>query len=161
MARMDQGASGGARNRMIARPIAERFWEKVPVRSPWPEDCWEWTASIDRGGYGRFFDSDMPTNRAHKVAWILTGGEMPDGWEMDHACRNRRCVRPEHLSIVPPGSSAQQGGERLAAKLRARTHCRNGHEMTVENKYVTRLGYWQCRKCHKNTEQRRRDSLKR
>lgn len=141
------------------RPIAERFWEKVPAKSPWPEDCWEWGAGLDRAGYGRFYTKEQSSEQAHQVAWRITGGTLNPGDEIDHACRNRACVRPGHLSVCDAGFSARQGGQRTKEMHRSRTHCRNGHEVNEKNLYVTSRGYWQCRPCHKDTEQRRRDRL--
>jgi len=144
----------------VARDIRERFWEKVDMSSPFPEDCWTWMAGKDKAGYGRFYTKWESSEQAHQVAWIITGGTLMPGDEIDHACSNRACVRPGHLTACEAGFSARQGGERTREKHRRRTHCRNGHEIDEKNLYVTSRGYWQCRACHKNSEQRRRDRLK-
>src|SRR5262245_38794657 len=96
-----------------ARDIHERFWEKVPVRPQKPDACWEWTAFRNPGGYGMFGVKKSTPRLAHRVAWKLSGGEIPDGMELDHICRNRGCVRPDHLRVVPFGFNGRQGGSRF------------------------------------------------
>lgn len=75
--------------------IEARFWAKVEKT----ETCWLWKASKDRNGYGRFRVSDR-TLVAHVVGYALAGCELPAGMVLDHLCRNRACVRADHLEPV-------------------------------------------------------------
>jgi hypothetical protein len=76
---------------------AERFWAKVDRTSA--ESCWTWLASRQPNGYGRF-GSNGRTYLAHRWAYRVTVGEIPEGLVLDHLCRNRACVNPSHLEPV-------------------------------------------------------------
>ena len=80
---------------------AARFWPKVRIQQP--GDCWLWQGSTNWGGYG-LFKFRGKDQGAHRVAWILTVGEIPaeDGYHgtcVLHACDTPSCVNPRHLSL--------------------------------------------------------------
>lgn len=83
------------------RPPAERFWEKV-CRTNDEKECWLWSGGIDTAGYGQFNlgsrrDGSRRNARAHRVAWKLTYGPIPDGLYVCHRCDVRPCCNPTHL----------------------------------------------------------------
>lgn len=83
------------RNR-TCRPIAELFWRHVDKA---PDDaCWIWTASRNPKGYG-YFRNRKRTVLAHRMAWELTYGPIPDGLLCLHHCDNPSCVHPDHLFL--------------------------------------------------------------
>lgn len=90
------------------RPLADRFWSHVDKSA----DCWEWTASTTRAGYGQINVGDHRIGLAHRVAYELAVGPIPDGLVIDHRCRNRICVRPDHLRVV----SVKQNAENRAVE---------------------------------------------
>jgi hypothetical protein len=102
--------------------------------------CWTWTACILQNGYGgvRLKGKLM---RAHRVVYELLVGKIPDGLQLDHLCRNRKCVNPAHLEPVTQKENMRRGNGACAINAR-KTHCKSGHEFTKEN---TRR---RCRICH-------------
>ena len=78
------------------KTLAQRFWEKVDVKGK--DDCWMWNAYVDSDGYGQFRYYDRQ-QKAHRSAWILTHGEIPEGMFVCHHCDTPSCVNPAHLFI--------------------------------------------------------------
>lgn len=120
--------------------LIDRFWAKTRVATDCPchlctstddqaAKCIVWTASDNGHGYGSFWTGTRVT-KAHRFAYELRTGPIPDGLQIDHLCRVRRCVNPAHLELV---TSAENTRRATAVK----THCANGHEFTPENTYHT------------------------
>lgn len=99
-----------------------RFWAKVERG----EGCWEWVAGRTGRGYGAFW-IDGKQYLAHRIAYELEVGPIPKGMTLDHLCRNRACVRPDHLEVVSRGENVLRG-EGLTAVNARKTHCPRGHE---------------------------------
>jgi hypothetical protein len=75
--------------------LDERFWARV-AKQP-GDGCWLWTGRKDKDGYGRLEAFGMSHAKAHRVAWQLTRGPIPEGHVVCHACDTPACVRPDHL----------------------------------------------------------------
>lgn len=131
--------------------LAERFWAKVDQDGPVPPDrpdlgpCWLWTAAQDTHGYGVIGILGTAVDKAHRVAYRLLVGPIPDGLELDHLCRVRHCVRPTHLEPVTHAENmrrAAEGGRLLRGETDA-----HGHPYDE----VDSAGWRRCSICRKAT----------
>lgn len=123
--------------------VEQRFWAKVEVRG----DCWVWTASMRRGGYGQFGAISRATPvTSHKWAWERYVGEWPAGLVADHLCRNRACVRWDHIEPVTNAENVLRGEHPNIRAYRAGT-CTKGHS-TVNSTIRRADGRPQCGMCH-------------
>lgn len=111
--------------------------------------CWEWLGYKTKGGYGKFrVEGKSPY--AHRFAYEHFVGTIPDGLELDHLCRVRHCVNPEHLEAVTHRENMLRG-ESLQAINAQKTHCPQAHAYD----YVSPTGNRRCRSCD-NTHRRAR-----
>lgn len=131
--------------------VEERFWSKVEVGHPL--GCWTWAAGTNAAGYGQFFVAGSKRMLAHRFAFELLVGPIPDGLTLDHLCRTPACVNPDHLEPVGRGENVLRG-EGPTAKLARRTVCKRGHAYTPENTYTNPSGNRSCRVCREFLWQR-------
>lgn len=122
----------------------DRFMAKVDKDAP--NGCWLWTAALDDGGYGVFGVTSSCTRKAHRFAYENLVGPIPAGLQLDHLCRVRNCVNPDHLEPVTPRVNVLRGVG-PTAKNAAKTHCIHGHPFDAKNTYTDPRGRRDCRKC--------------
>lgn len=124
---------------------SDRFFAKVQRT----ETCWLWTGSKSPLGYGGFRVGGRAGRLvpAHRFAYELLVGPIPEGLFLDHLCRNPPCVNPAHLEPVTHAENVRRGVSPAAMRAR-QTHCKRGHEFTPENTIaVKRNGKRKCRQC--------------
>lgn len=116
---------------MKSKTADQRFWEKVDKSG----DCWLWTASVTAMGYGQFRVSTTERVLAHVYAYRQLAGGAWGGLKLDHLCRVKRCVNPDHLEPVTQKENVLRGIGPTAVNHK-KTHCLRGHEFTSANTYV-------------------------
>lgn len=122
--------------------LGERFCSKV-LFSP---GCWTWQAGRDAKGYGKFWNGQMKA-RAHRVAYEAFAGAIPDGLQIDHLCRNRACIRPDHLEPVTARVNVLRGVSPKAVAHVTGICVSGRHHLAGDN--VLPNGHWRrCRACH-------------
>jgi len=122
------------------------------------DNCWRWLGRLREDGYGQF-DLYGRAYRAHRVAYTIRYGAIPDGKQINHRCGNPICVRPSHLYA---GTHAENMRDSIAHGthcMASKTHCKHGHEFTEEN---TSVLAWRgqshrvCRTCRRLSHDRRK-----
>lgn len=129
----------------------ERFWAKVNKTE---DGCWEWTANNTRGGYGNFMPANGVARSAHRYSYEISIGPIPAGLDLDHLCRNRCCVNPDHLEPV----TRSENLKRAYAARGLKTHCAQGHPFDDENTFQRSQGGRGCRTCrNKASREKKRE----
>lgn len=106
-------------------------------------DCRLWKGYCTDKGYAQF-RVHRKTRRAARVAYEIFVGPIPVGYVLDHLCRRRNCVNPEHLEPVTNRINLLRGNT-FAARHAAKTHCVHGHEFTPENTHLYYYPKWKDR----------------
>lgn len=142
---MAQTCSVACRSKLLFWRAAASFWDRVDKSG----DCWLWIGCLGGGGYGAFKIGGARLKKqfvAHRWAYQQLRGPIPDGMTLDHLCRVRRCVNPDHLEVVTLGENVLRG-EGLTAQRARQVFCLRGHLLVGDNLYRQRRRC--CRVCHR------------
>lgn len=124
--------------------ISDRLLQRI---EPEPNTgCWLWAGTLGDDGYGRLAVSWKKKARAHRAVWEEAVGPIPDGLQLDHLCRVRSCVNPDHLEVVTSRENTMRGNHPSAVAVRT-GKCKRGHERVRPHTYVDTRGSLRCRTC--------------
>ena len=122
-----------------------RFWLKVEFT----DTCWNWTAALNPDGYGSF-RTPKGTTLPHRISYELLVGPVPRKLELDHLCRNRRCLNPSHLEPVTHRVNFLRSPMQFGGRHGALT-CQRGHNDWVQ--HPSNSGR-KCRACRQERDRR-------
>src|ERR1700690_1299560 len=142
----------------------DRFFDKANTSGPVPENrpdlgpCHLWVGYVNGNGYGHFyFGHTVPGHikgNAHRFSYWRKHGDIPAGMDLDHLCRNRSCVNPDHLEAVPRKENLMRGLTAPAINA-AKTRCPYGHEYANHNLIIKKDGGRACRICVNEAQKRK------
>lgn len=118
-----------------------RFWTYVDKT----ETCWNWMGVTSKG-YGYFMKKQRLVS-AHRESYIMLVGNIEDNLTIDHLCRNKACVNPEHMELVSMKENILRSNNPAAINAR-KTHCIRGHELKGRHLYIDKGGGRNCRTCN-------------
>jgi len=108
-----------------------RFLKKIK----YTDDHWLWLGYRNSNGYG-FFKINGKNHYAHRVAYLIIKSEQPPTFDdLDHVCKNRLCINPDHLEVVSHSINCKRGNQG-----KQHTHCKRGHELIGYNRQITKAG---------------------
>lgn len=126
--------------------LVERLMARTSIDA---NGCWTWTGVVLPTGYGSFTYGKRRRS-AHRWMWIATEHDTPADLELDHLCRNRLCINPEHLELVTRRENLVRSPLTFAGRNAAKTHCLRGHPFDEANTLVDKRGHRICRTCKRD-----------
>ena len=111
------------------------------VNKDGPNGCWLWLGGTDTSGYGQLWLNGRQ-KLAHRYFYEMAYGLIPEGMQIDHLCRVRRCVNPDHLEVVTHIENIRRG-----TGSGSRTYCPKGHPYDPSNTVFNSKGHRECRIC--------------
>lgn len=133
--------------------LSERLFSKLEAEPN--TGCWLWIGRLQKDGYGEVDMGAKRIAKAHRAVWEELVGPIPGGLQVDHLCRVRSCVNPDHLELVTSWENTMRGNHPRSIVIRT-GRCQRGHERSPENLYVYKNGSTShCRPCANLTARER------
>lgn len=162
----DMSAARAGRKNGGPQRAAAQVVEHIAANSALTESgCMEWQGPITNAGYGALTwkgADGVVIRGAHRLAYHLLVADVHPSLVIDHLCRNRACVRPDHLDMVIQRENTLRSPDTLATKNLAKTHCAKGHPFDAENTYIwhqkspRQCTTRRCKTCQREYAERRR-----
>ena len=127
--------------------------------------CWIWIGCRNADGYGTvrvgsIQDGSRRMMLAHRWTYNIYSGEIPEGQELDHLCRQRNCVNPLHLQVITHKENMQRGNRYLYGSPRREiTHCPHGHLYNKINTWIAPNGWRRCKICRQDANRRKQSEV--
>jgi len=141
----------------MKKSVKDRFLDKISIEPN--SGCWLWTAGADEHGYGQMnADAEGFPRAAHRIAWILFRGPIPDGICVCHQHDDPWCVNPDHLFLGTQKDNMDDKMRKGRHSNQKKTHCAKGHPFSGENlcAFGPKHGKRYCRTCNREKSRLKR-----
>ena len=133
----------------------KRVLSRITVNN---QGCWEWKSPLHDGGYATMSVDDK-SQYIHRLIYEYYHGQIQSDLQIDHLCRNRKCVNPIHLELVTQKENIMRG-KGVGVLNSLKTQCPKGHPYTKENLIMYKDGSKKCRICHNERQKQYQRKLK-
>ena len=139
--------------------IKERLFKSFKINKK--TGCWEWQLSINTFGYGQIrVNNPRSMRKPHRIMYELMKGKIPKKLSLDHLCRNRACINPDHLEVVTNKENILRGVG-ITAQNAKKTHCKRGHRLSGKNLFFyKKANQRMCRTCNYIRNKKFKDKIK-